>query len=83
MDRPFRKWSLAIEVVFEANVIDDQFVVEVDRNILTDHADTETVPLTNGVVGEHEGILFRLTLVIVPKTLTFVRTNLPFSTSFV
>ena len=41
----------AVPVVFQGDIIDDEFAVEVDGNFFTNHFDSEGVPLSDGFIG--------------------------------
>ena len=59
---------LAIEVVFQGGVVDDQFIIEPHRGACSDLADSETVPLPQLIVGQDQRVLSLGPLAVVPQT---------------
>src|SRR5581483_12379428 len=66
-DALFRQRQLVVPEVLQPGEIDDELVVEVDRDAFADHEDAEMVPLAERLVGQDERVLAGGALAVVPQ----------------
>src|SRR5262249_22966989 len=62
-----RQRQLLVPEVFQAGEIDDQLVIEIDRDALADHQDAERIPFAEGLVGQDERVLAGGAGAVVPQ----------------
>lgn len=78
-----REWTTFVEVVLQWRFIDDEFVVEVNGDDVTNHLNLHAVPFAEGLIGENQGIFTRTAFFVVPKSSgAFVGTVFPFPSFF-
>ena len=45
-------WLTAVPIVFQNNIVSNEFLVQIDRNFIAGHDNTETIPFSNRLVGK-------------------------------
>jgi len=65
-----RQWQFLVPEVFQSGKIDDELIVQIDRNALAHHENAETVPFAEGLVGQYQRISAGGACGVIPEAAT-------------